>query len=179
MTQVSPVILLNPLDNVAVARVQVAAGTVLEEFGITALEAVPQGHKIALTDIAAGEPVRKYGQIIGFARMGIEPGRHVHTQNLEMRDVEQEHHFSVDAREPDYVPEPERARFMGYRRANGKVGTRNYIAVISSVNCSATVSKAVADYFNRQGGLDGRRNIDGVVALTHGGGCAINTQAEG
>jgi galactarate dehydratase len=179
MTQVSPVILLNPLDNVAVARVQVAAGTVLEEFGITALEAVPQGHKIALTGIAAGEPVRKYGQIIGFARMGIEPGRHVHTQNLEMRDVEQEHHFSVDAREPDYVPEPERARFMGYRRANGKVGTRNYIAVISSVNCSATVSKAVADYFNRQGGLDGRRNIDGVVALTHGGGCAINTQAEG
>ncbi|WP_207461512.1 altronate dehydratase family protein [Azospirillum sp. SYSU D00513] len=179
MAQASPVIKLNPLDNVAVARVALAAGTVLPEFGITVAEAVPQGHKVALAGIAEGEPVRKYGQIIGFASTGIEPGRHVHTQNLAMRDVEQEHHFGVDAREPDYVPEAQRARFMGYRRASGKVGTRNYIAVISSVNCSATVSKAVADHFNRQGGLEGRRNIDGIVALTHGGGCAINTQTEG
>jgi galactarate dehydratase len=179
MVQVSPVIRLNPLDNVAVARVPLAAGTMLGDFGVTVTEPVPQGHKVAVTGIAAGEPVRKYGQIIGFASTTIEPGRHMHTQNLEMRDVEQEHNFGVDAREPDYVPEAQRARFMGYRRANGKVGTRNYIAVISSVNCSATVSKAVADHFNLKGGLEGRRNIDGVVALTHGGGCAINTQTEG
>jgi galactarate dehydratase len=179
MVQVSPVILLNPLDNVAVARLPLAAGTVLGDFGVTVAEPVPQGHKVAVTGIGTGEPVRKYGQIIGFASTTIEPGRHVHTQNLEMRDVEQEHNFGVDAREPDYVPEAQRARFMGYRRANGKVGTRNYIAVISSVNCSATVSKAVADHFNLKGGLEGRRNIDGVVALTHGGGCAINTQTEG
>ncbi|WP_158046247.1 UxaA family hydrolase [Skermanella pratensis] len=179
MVQVSPVIHLNPLDNVAVARVKLTPGTVLDGFGVTVTDAVPQGHKVAVAGIAEGEPVRKYGQIIGVASSAIPPGQHVHTQNLEMRDVEQHHDFGVDAREPDYIPEDRRARFMGYRRATGKVGTRNYIAVISSVNCSATVSKAVADHFNRMGGLEGRRNIDGVVALTHGGGCAMNTQAEG
>jgi len=174
----SPVIRLNPADNVLVARTSLETGTVVAP-GVAAIQPIPRGHKVAAEAIARGEAVRKYGQIIGYARTDIAAGQHVHVDEVAMSDLELDYQFCVDARPLPAVPEAERASFLGYRRADGRVGTRNYIAIVSSVNCSATVCRAVADHFNKGGGLDGTRHIDGVVALTHGGGCALNTEEEG
>lgn len=173
-----PTILLNPKDNVTVAREALEAGVSLGA-GLVTREAVPSGHKVAIRAIAAGEPVLKYGQVIGIASREIQPGEHVHLQNLAMQDSNAAHEFAADARETPLLPEGERRTFEGYLRADGQVGTRNYIGIISSVNCSATVSRAIADHFNRGGGLAGFDNVDGVVALTHGTGCAINMKTEG
>jgi galactarate dehydratase len=169
---------LNPADDVAVACIDLQPG---QESGVgtAPVMTVPRGHKFALHPIAAGKPVMKYGQMIGFARRDIAAGEHVHTDNLAMGETALQHEFCVDARDPLPVAAGQEATFMGFRRANGGVGTRNYIAIVSSVNCSATVSRAVADHFNNKGGLNGFPNVDGVIALTHGGGCAMNTKAEG
>ena len=140
---------------------------------------IPRGHKIALRPIASGAPVIKYGQVIGAATRDIIAGEHVHTENLAISAVNLRHEFCVDAKPTDFVPEASRATFMGYRRPNGKVGTRNYIVIIASVNCSATVSRAVAAHFSRSGGLASFENVDGVVALTHAGGCATGAGSEG
>ncbi len=175
---IPPIIRLNPADNVAVARLALSQGASLGA-GRTASAAIPQGHKIAIQPIAKGEAVRKYGQVIGLATADIAIGEHVHVHNMAMDDSERSHTYCAEAVATDFVPEAERARFDGYLRADGSVGTRNYIAIISSVTCSATVSRAVADHFNRKGGLDGFDNVDGVVALTHGGGCSINGYGEG
>ncbi len=174
---VSPIITLHPRDNVAVARRPIEAGEWLGPE-LQASDPVPRGHKIATGRIAAGDAVRKYGQVIGIATRDTEPGQHVHTDRLDMQDLALSHEFCVEAEPPALLPEAERATFRGFLRPDGRVGTRNYIAVISSVNCSATVCRAVAAHFNT-GGLAGHPGIDGVVALTHGGGCAINTEAEG
>src|SRR5690606_37141389 len=109
-----------------------------------------------------GEEVLKYGQVIGVASQDIEPGQHVHLHNLGMVPSEHSHQFCVDTEEVGMVPEGERRTFMGFDRGTGGVGTRNYIGVIASVNCSATVSRFIAHYFNRDGGLDGFDNVDGV-----------------
>ena len=175
----TPLIVLNPGDNVAVARRPLASGEATGRPGLLPGMPIPFGHKIALVPIAAGEQVRKYGQTIGLALRDIAAGEHVHTDNTAMSDQELQHEFCADARPTVLLAQPERASFSGYLRADGRVGTRNYIAIISSVNCSATVSRAVARHFNQGGGLDGQSDIDGVVALTHGGGCAINTDGEG
>ncbi len=171
-------ILLHPADSVATTQRALEAGEAAGD-GLIARTAVPRGHKICIRAIGAGEPVVKYGQVIGFASAPIAAGEHVHTHNVEMREVALHHAFCSEARETAFVPAAERATFEGYRRADGRVGTRNFVAILSSVNCSATVSHAVADHFNRGGGLAGYGHVDGVVALTHGGGCAINTDAEG
>lgn len=176
---VTPVILLHPSDDVAVARIPVRAGDPIGLAGIIARDLIGRGHKVALRDITAGKEVHKYGQVIGVATKDIAVGEHVHLHNLAMLPSEHEHQFSVDIEERGMLPEAERRHFMGYDRGFGGVGTRNYIGVISSVNCSATVSRYIADYFNRMGGLDGFDNVDGVVALTHGSGCALNTKSEG
>ncbi|HEY1940863.1 MAG TPA: altronate dehydratase family protein [Roseiarcus sp.] len=174
----SPVIVLNPADNVAVARLALQPGA-STGLGLTASGLIPQGHKIAVEPISAGQPVRKYGQIIGLATCDIAAGEHVHVHNVAMDEGSRSHEYCVDAAPTAFVPEAERATFNGYRREDGRVGTRNYIAVISSVTCSATVSRAVANHFNREGGLAGFDNVDGVVPLTHGGGCSINGYGEG
>jgi galactarate dehydratase len=176
---VSSIIILHPRDNVAVARRPIEAGEWLQPDLLRASEPIPRGHKVATRPIAAGETVRKYGQVIGTATHDITPGQHVHTERLEMREFALSHEFCVEAEPAALLPEGERATFQGFLRADGRVGTRNYIAVIASVNCSATVCKAVADHFNNKGGLDGHPTIDGVIALTHGGGCAINMETEG
>lgn len=175
----SSLILLHPSDNVAVTGAPLEQGANLAEFGITSQMAIPRGHKIALRSIAADAPVVKYGQIIGHATRDIAPGEHVHTDNLAMSDVGLQHDFCVDATPPERVPESERATFQGYLRPGGRVGTRNYLAILSSVNCSATVCNAIRDHFRRTGELAGYPNVDGVAAFTHGGGCAINTMGEG
>ncbi len=172
-------ILLNTRDNVAVARRSIPAGGETGRNGLKALDLIGRGHKVALKTIGIGEEVLKYGQVIGVATQDIEAGRLVHLHNLAMVPSEHAHHFSVDIEEKGMLPLAQRRTFMGFDRGAGGVGTRNYIGVIASVNCSATVSRYIADYFNRDGGLDGYDNIDGVVALTHGSGCAINTKSEG
>src|SRR5699024_8877361 len=135
------------------------------------------GHKIATYDIAAGEPVYRYGQIIGFASRAIASGDHVHIHNLEMGEFQRDYAFCTDARPTDYVAEP--APFQGYLRPDGRAATRNYIAVISSVNFSATASQHIANHFRFSGELDAYPNIDGVVALTHGSGCGMADSGSG
>ena len=176
---ISPLIRLNPADNVAVAREQIDPALMSDVEGLRPLAKIPRGHKIALSAIARGEAVTKYGQTIGFASDDIAAGAHVHSHNLAVGEFTRDYAVGVDAVAPDMIPEAERATFMGYARPDGRIGTRNYIAIISSVNCSATVSKAVAQHFSAPGVMDRYPGVDGVIALTHGGGCAFNTKAEG
>jgi len=168
-------LLLRETDDVAVIKRPVRAGTGLlgDSIRLILSRDIPAGHKIAIHEVADGAPVRKYGQIIGFAKGNIAPGDHVHTHNLEIRDFTRDYAFCAEARTVDYYP-PEKMRyFQGYARPGARVGTRNYIAVISSVNCSASVSHYVKDRFKT---ADFRRdfpNVDGVIAFTHKSGCAI------
>ncbi|MBP2551718.1 galactarate dehydratase [Neorhizobium galegae] len=173
----SPLLRLNAQDNVAVARMTLEPTALPELGGCSLTGRITQGHKVAIANLAAGEAIIKYGQIIGFATSEIHIGDHVHTHNMAMRDVELAHEFCVDAKDIAYVEH--QTSFMGFERANGEAGTRNYIAIVSSVNCSATVAKAVAQHYALPGRLENYPNVDGVIALTHAGGCAINTAAEG
>jgi galactarate dehydratase len=173
-----PLIQLNRIDNVAVARAALDRGTAVPAFAMTARSDIPRGHKIALRAIGEGAPVVKYGQIIGHATGAIEPGDHVHVHNMAMSSLQLAHDFCADALPPFVVPEAQRASFMGYKRRSGAVGTRNYLAIISSVNCSATVCHAVADRFSKTGELDAFPNVDGIVVLTHVGGCGTSVTDE-
>ena len=175
---VASTIRLAPGDNVVVARVDIAAGTPLDGPGITAVEAVPAGHKVAVCDIREGAPVRKYDQIIGFASAPIGTGRHVHVQNCAMGDFERDHAFGRDAKATAFVPTGEGATFEGYVRADGRVGTRNYIGVLTTVNCSASAARFIADAVGEDLLAD-HPHVDGVVALTHSTGCGMAGAGEG
>ncbi len=175
--QKSPIIRLADTDNVVVARQDLTAGTVLPEESVTLTAAVPSGHKVAVEAMAKGEAVRKYGQIIGFATKDILPGDHVHTHNLGMGNFDRDYAYGADCRDIGMIPEAERATFEGYVRADGRVGTRNYIAVISTVNCSATVTNRIAEEF-RGNALADFPNVDGVFPVTHGGGCGRGVDTE-
>ncbi|PZP23875.1 UxaA family hydrolase [Pseudomonas kuykendallii] len=171
------VIRLNPLDDVLVARQPLTEGLHLTHENVTVRQAIPAGHKIATRHIAKGEPLRRYGQIIGFASQPIEPGEHVHVHNVEMGDFSRDYAFGADAK-PTVQRE---ATFQGIVRADGRVATRNYIGILTSVNCSATVARAIADHFRRDihpEALAAYPNVDGVVALTHGVGCAVDPGGE-
>ncbi len=174
----APSIRLHGSDNVVVAGHALEPGLHLPREDVRCGEKVPAGHKIATRAIQAGEPVRKYDQIIGFANAPIAPGAHVHTHNCAMGAFERDYAYGANAKPTDYVPVPERASFMGYRRSNGQVGTRNYIGVLTSVNCSATVARMVAQAFDAKALAD-FPNIDGVVAFAHGTGCGMGTSGEG
>jgi altronate hydrolase len=174
-----PVIRLHPNDDVAIARAQLVSGAQLDD-GLSVIGLIPAGHKIALRDIAVGQPVRRYNQIIGFASKPIAKGQHVHLQNLAMGSFERDYAFGVDARATEPVATP--ATFDGIVRADGRIATRNYIGVLTSVNCSATAARAIADYFRRDTrpeALADYPNVDGVVALTHSAGCALDSEGEG
>ena len=173
-----PLIRLGSRDTVAVARFDIAEGQSLGD-ALRANQAIPRGHKVALVDMPVGTVALKYGQVIGIVSSPIRAGDHVHLHNLAMRESGASHDFCSNYRPVQAIPASERRHFLGYSRPDGRAGTRNYIAIISSVNCSATVSKNIADHFNHRGGLKQRPNIDGVVALTHGGGCGINNRGEG
>ena len=177
----TPFIRLHPDDDVLIARSQLVGGTTVENITVKGL--IPAGHKVATRAISVGEPVRRYNQIIGFASKPIAPGEHVHTHNLNMGpdkgDFTRDYAFGADVK-----PEPARleASFMGIKRPDGRVATRNYIGILSSVNCSATASRAIADHFSRQtnpSALANFPNVDGVVALTHGTGCGMDTEGMG
>jgi altronate hydrolase len=166
---------LHPQDDVAIARIALQVGTSLDlksGEGIPIRQFIASGHKVALREIAVGEPLRRYGQIIGFATQAIASGEHVHSHNLAVQNFDREYIFGVEAYPVEYVPERERRTFMGYKRANGRAGTRNYIAIISTVNCSAHTIREIAHYFTPER-LAAYPNVDGVIALAHSSGCGI------
>lgn len=175
------VIRLDPADNVVIAQRELVPGANVAAESLTVRTPVLAGHKIATRAIPENEPVLRCGQIIGFATRNIEPGEHVHAHNLKMRDFAREYAFSELARPTAYVDCP--ATFQGLVRRDGRVATRNYVGVLTSVNCSATVAKHIAEAFRRtpfsdDGLLAGFPQIDGVVALTHKTGCAMDDKSE-
>ncbi|MFM1855822.1 MAG: hypothetical protein RLZ83_1131 [Pseudomonadota bacterium] len=175
----SPTIRIHAADNVVIARRQLLGGTVIAEEGVTVAGLVPPGHKVATRPIAAGEAVWRYGQIIGHATQAVAPGQHVHVHNLAFSDFARAHEPGAGALPTDYAATP--ATFDGIVRADGRVATRNYIGVLTSVNCSATAARAIADHFRRDirpEALADYPNVDGVVALTHGMGCATDSAGE-
>ena len=161
---------LHPNDNVVVARMDILPGSRVEG-DIAAATRVPPGHKILTRAVKKGEPLRKYNQIIGFAVDDLLPGTHIHTHNCVMGDFERDYAFCADVHPTDYVPEHQRATFMGYRRGDGRSATRNYIGIVTTVNCSAATSRMIAARLEPL--LAQYPNIDGVVPLTHGGGCGM------
>jgi altronate hydrolase len=169
-------ILLRPDDHVAVVKKPVQAGDELVGAGvrITAAQNIPPGHKISVVEIAADSPVRKYGQVIGFAQGPIRAGEHVHSHNLVLRDVSRDYAFCTEARPLPPLPPGEPRTFAGFARPGGAAGTRNYVAVISSVNCSASVSHYVRDRFRTADFARDFPHVDGVIAFTHKGGCAMD-----
>ena len=168
---------LSPSDNVIIAVDEIVAGSAPE--GVAARERVPKGHKMAAASVAAGEPIRKFGQIIGFASRAIAAGDWVHEHNCEVRDFARDYRFGEDAKTEIIVPVGQQPTFEGFRRANGKVGTRNYLAILTSVNCSATTARLMAREVERSGMLDDYPNVDGVIALVHGTGCGMASKGEG
>ncbi len=169
-------LLLSPADNVAVLKRSVHPGDCLvsDAFTFSAQEEIPSGHKIAVTQISEGAPIRKYGQFIGSARTLIKPGQHVHTHNVLLPSVERDYQFAVDVRTVDFYPPESMRTFEGYSRSGGRVGTRNYIGVISTVNCSASVSRYVCDRFRGPDLARDFPNVDGVIPFTHKSGCAMD-----
>jgi altronate hydrolase len=176
LTRSSLTIRLHPNDDVVIARAQLVGGTQLLDEKITISGLVPPGHKVATRAIKAGEPVRRYNQIIGFASRDIAPGEHVHLNNLAMGAFERDYAFGEDMKPTAYASP--QATFDGIVRADGRVATRNYIGILSTVNCSATVARGIADHFTQERLAD-FPNVDGVVALTHGSGCGMDTHGEG
>ena len=162
---------LHPNDNVAVAVKTLPAGSDAGTAGVTTETPVPAGHKVAQARIDIDQPIRKYNQIIGFASKTILPGQHVHSHNVTLRDFERDYAFGKDVKIPEEVEQ--QATFEGFLRPDGRAGTRNYIGVLTSVNCSATVAKYIGAAFDKEGETD-LGNLDGVVAFTHGTGCGMN-----
>lgn len=170
---------LDERDEVAIALRELAAGTVVDlgDAAITLGADIPRSHKFALVAVAEGDQVHKYGQSIGRATTSIEPGDHVHSHNLGMDHSDRAHEFGT-ARTSLQVPDDAVPTFLGYPRADGRVGTRNYIGILTSVNCSATAANLIADAF-RGFALEEFENVDGVMALTHNSGCGLVPTSEG
>ena len=173
---VGPVIRLHDADNVLIARANVEIGTRLAD-GLTCRSQVPAGHKIAARPIKKGEPILKYNVTIGFAASDIAPGTFVHSHNMEFREFDRDYAHARDYRPVDLLSPSERASFMGIVRADGQVATRNYIGVLSTVNCSATVVHKIAEWFTPER-LAAYPNVDGVVAFAHGTGCGMEMTGE-
>ena len=169
----SNVVRLDHADNVVTAITSLTMGSEVEGAGLSAN--VPSGHKVATAPIKTGEVIRKYAQVIGYASEDIAPGDHVHTHNVEFRNTDADYEFSTDLRP---VAPATGDTFMGYRRDSGRVGTRNYIAIVTSVNCSATAARRIADAFGPDE-LAAYPNVDGVVAFVHGTGCGMAGDGDG
>lgn len=165
---------LSPADNVITAVEKLEPATQVEQ--IVTIDPIPRGHKIATVAITKGEPVLKYAQLIGYAKEDIAPGSHVHVHNMEFRDVGQQYEFSTNLHPVESVETSD--TFMGFRRSTGRVGTRNFIAILSSVNCSATACHMIAEHFTPERIKD-YPNVDGVVAFSHGTGCGMASSGDG
>src|SRR5260221_7119452 len=171
-----PTIRLHQADNVTIARSTVEIGARLGN-GLTCRSQVPSGHKIAARAIRKGEPIVKYNVTIGFAAADIAAGAFVHTHNMEFREFDRDYAHARDYVPVQLLPERERASFMGIVRSNGQIATRNYIGVLSTVNCSATVVHKIAEWFTPER-LAEFPNVDGVVAFSHGTGCGMEMTGE-
>ncbi len=171
------VIRLNDSDNVVVACEPIPRGTRIDREQVITTDDIPPGHKIATSPIKADQPVRKYGHIIGFATSDIAPGEHVHTHNLEVKSFHREYDIASEAISESDSPKEEDT-FEGIVRADGRVATRNYIGIISTVNCSASVARFIANEFQGDA-LAPFPNVDGVVPVCHSLGCAMGSADEG
>ena len=169
-TNFNNTIRLSDHDNVVVARTELEIGMLVNDSRVTITEHIGAGHKIATEVITKGSVICKYNQVIGTASADIQPGNHVHTHNCVMAYFERDYRFSDAVKSSTVLPDSERASFRGIVREDGRVATRNYIGVLTSVNCSATVARHIAAQFNDQN-LSEYPNVDGVIALTHDYGC--------
>ena len=169
---------LHAADNVVVARTDILPGTEIPGEGVTLRDAIPGGHKLTTRAIAKGEPLRKYDQIIGFAAEDLAPGRHAHVDTVELHAFERDPAPGSEAKPTRYFDAADRASFQGIRRADGAVGTRNYLGVLTSVNCSATVARYIAETIGAAE-LARYPNVDGVVALVHSTGCGMASTGDG
>ncbi len=170
-------VLLETGDHVAIAKVALMPGSMLvlaDGSHMRVSQVIPPGHKVAVASVSEGKEVHRYGQIIGFASQDIAAGQHVHEHNLAVKEFGRDYAFCEDYQPVEILPEAERRTFMGFRRSDGRVGARNYVAVLASVNCSASATARVAEYFRQPGVLDDYPNVDGVIGLPHKGGCGAH-----
>jgi altronate hydrolase len=168
---------LDPADNLIVAVDTVEPGASLH--GTVAAAKIMRGHKMAIEFTPKGAPFRKFGQIIGFATQDTKPGEHVHVHNCEFAAFARDYAYAENARPWDPIPLDQRRTFQGYRRANGRSGTRNYIGILTSVNCSASVARFIGEAVVKTGLLNDYPNVDGVVPLVHGTGCGMAAKGDG
>lgn len=171
-------ITLNPADNVAIARSALLPRTVLTSphENVTVRRMIPPGHKIAIRQIAKGQEIIRYGQVIGHASADIAAGDHVHNHNVETHQGELKLDYAISSNviPVEYVPESERRTFMGFRRPDGRVGTRNYLALLASVNCSSTAVQRIVDHFRDHPIMAQYPNVDGVIGFPTKGGCGAH-----
>lgn len=168
---------LHANDNVVIALSDLAEGSKLNEFDVTLLSYVPRGHKVAVKNIAKGDNVIRYGQIIGQATQAIVLGEHVHVQNMGMGEHLQDYAFSRNSNSLPPILTPR--TFNGYHRENGKVGTRNYLGILTSVNCAGSVARFIEEAATKTDFLKDYPNIDGIVPIVHSTGCGMSGQGEG
>lgn len=169
---------LHPHDSVLICVDAAAAGVQLAAEGLILVDDIPAGHKVAARAIAAGDPITKYNRQIGVAVSDIAAGEHVHEHNCSIGNYQQGSGAGSAIVAVDFINSFRQATFQGYVRPDGRIATRNYIGILTSVNCSATVAKQAAAYFTPDR-LNAYPNVDGIVALTHGNGCAIAKHGEG
>ncbi|ANG63812.1 galactonate dehydratase [Marinobacterium aestuarii] len=179
ISNVKKTALLNENDNVVLALEDIPRDAQLSSREVTATANIPRGHKVAVAAIKKGEAVVKYAQVIGFATTDIAPGDHVHNHNCAVEEFDRDYAFGTAVQEKTVDPTLAQRTFKGFVRTNGEVGTRNYIGIITSVNCSATVARLIADQVKNGGLLDKFDNVDGIVPLIHGAGCCIKSDGEG
>src|SRR5450830_668956 len=175
--EVSPVIRLDPADNVVVARVAIALGTLIRDEGVTTLQEVPLGHKIATHLIEKGQPVLKYNTVIGYASEDLPPGTWLHSHNIKFGETTRDYRYGLDYVPTDLLPPDQRATFQGIVREDGRVATRNYLGVFVVGNCGATVARKIANHFDLER-LAAFPNIDGVVPFVHEIGCGMEMTGE-
>ena len=172
-----PAIRLNSGDNVAVALREIASGIALPDSNVVTRDIVPAGYKVAMQDISQDEPILKYRITVGFAKTDLPAGTMLHSHNVEFREFDRDYRYSEDYQPLELLPLAERATFQGYLRDDGRAGTRNFIAIVSTVNCSATVVHAIADHFTKER-LTNYPNVDGVAAFSHHTGCGMEMTGE-
>ncbi|NRA99201.1 MAG: altronate dehydratase [Rhodobacteraceae bacterium] len=160
-----------------ISLVDLSAGASPAGLDVALIGSVPRGHKIATRPISKGENVYRYGQIIGQAKSDIQPGEHVHVQNLGMGAHSQD--YAIASEVPALAPIAAQRTFEGYHRADGRVGTRNYVGILTTVNCSGSVARFIAEAAEKSGLLDAFPNVDGIVPIVHGTGCGMSGSNEG
>ncbi len=168
---------LHGSDNVVIALQNLTAGSMIADIDVKLSENILRGHKIASQSIEQGSNVIRYGQIIGIATTDIAPGSHVHTHNLGIGDHDLDYAFSSDIQ--PLSPATKMREFMGYHRSDGRVGTRNYLGILTSVNCSGSVARFIAEAAEKSDWLQNMEQVDGVVPIVHGSGCGMSGKHEG